>query len=238
MIRIAWLWTITVAILCFEATAQDKPAEPAPDPLAVFHQNAEARTKEWEASAKSLEARIARMLPCDPKARGAIEDVSHLSETRLAAMGQYLNAAAAKATEDLEVAKRILGIQAAMAGQWNTESTEAQQESIAIDGKLADLAESVKRRAAFVDAQGLLTQLLEMTKDRAARADERASRKDALNTLLGNLVVSYQDRRTAIDAEVSALEAEAARWSAYYTARLARSQTECAITNPGGRKKK
>jgi hypothetical protein len=52
-----------------------------------------------------------------------------------------------------------------------------------------------------------------------------------LNTTQSDLAATYRARVSALENELNALNGESARWTAYYAARLARTQVECAITN-------
>jgi len=208
---------------------------PAEDALTAYRQSADKAAADWDAFAKGLEPRIARMLPCDPKSRAAVEEVSHASEARLAALAAYLKAAAAKAKDDTESAKRVLAAQAALAGGWNTERAEADQQGAAIEAHVADLKESMRKRGALAGAEQVLVELARMVKDRASRSADMAARKDLIDALLGDMVVAYQDRQTSLEKEAEQLDVESARWSGYYTARLARAAMECTVVNsPGG----
>jgi hypothetical protein len=217
------------------AYAQDKPVVDKSDALAALRQTADKAAADWDALAKALEPRIARLLPCDPSSRAAVEEVSHMSDVRLSALAVYLKAAAAKAKDDTESAKRVLAAQAALAGGWNTERTEADQQGAAIEAQVADLKESMRKRATLAGAEHVLVEIARMVKDRGAKAADQAGRKDGVNALLGDLVVACQDRQTALEKESAQLDVEMARWSAYYTARLSRAVTECSIiNNPSG----
>jgi hypothetical protein len=216
------------------ARAQNKPA----DSLAVLRQAAEKATAQWAALAKGLEPKIARLLPCDPNSHAAVEEVSLASNARMAALSAYLKAAAAKAKDDADAAKRVLAAQAALAGGWNTERTEAAQAGAGIEAQVAELKESMRKRATLASAEQVLVEIARIVKERGTRAEEQAGRKDALNAVLGDLVVAYQDRQTALENESAQLDAEAVRWTTYYIARLARATTECTIiNNPAPRKK-
>jgi hypothetical protein len=207
----------------------------AEDGLTAYRQTADKAAADWDSLAKGLEPRIARLLPCDRNSRAAVEEVSHASEVRLAALAAYLKAAAAKAKDDTESAKQVLAAQAALAGGWNTERTEAEQQGAAIEAQVADLKESMRKRGALAGAEQVLTELARMVKERASKSADLAARKDVINALLGDLAVAYQDRQRALEKEAAQLDVESARWSAYYTARLARAATECTIiNNPGG----
>ncbi len=209
-----------------------------PDPLSVLRQSAGKAAAAWQALAKGLEPKIAHLLPCDPVARAAVEEVSRASDARLSALSAYLNAAAAQAKSDTDSAKRVLAAQAALAGGWNTERAEADQQRAAVEAQAADLKESMRKRGSLAGAEQVLVELARQLKDRAAKADEQSGRRDAIAGLLGGMVVAYQDRQAALENESALLEIESSKWSAYYTARLSRSSTECAITNPAAARKK
>jgi len=204
---------------------------PAQDGLATLRQNAERTAASWDTLAKGLEQKIARLLPCDPSSRAAVDEVSHASAARLSALEAYLKAAAEKAKDDTESAKQVLAAQAALAGGWNTERTEADEQDAAIEAQVADLKESMRKRGALAGAEQVLTELARMVKERASKSADLAARKDVINVLLGDLVVAYQDRQTALEKEAAQLDVESARWSAYYAARLARAAMECTVVN-------
>ncbi len=71
-----------------------------------------------------------------------------------------------------------------------------------------------------------------------AKAEQQAGRRESIESLLGDLVIACQDRQTALENESALLDAEAAKWNAYYTARVSRAITECTIINPGATRKK
>jgi hypothetical protein len=210
----------------------------AQDPLPALREASEKASTQWEALAKGLEPKIARLLPCDPTSHAAVEEVSHASEARLAALSALLKAEADRARNETEAAKQVLAAQATLSGAWNAEHAEAGQQQTAIAAQIADLKESMRKRGALASAGQVLVEISLIVKQRAAKSDAQAGRKDSLNKLLGDLVVSYQDRQTAIENESALLDSESAKWSAYYTARLARTVTECTIINPNANKRK
>jgi hypothetical protein len=63
--------------------AQDPSPQNAVPDLAGLEQTALKRHAEWEALAKDMNDRMARMLPCDPRAQAAVTEVSRASEARL-----------------------------------------------------------------------------------------------------------------------------------------------------------
>lgn len=222
-----------VFLICVPLLAQTAAA-PQSDPLESV---ALKRSAEWDALAKGLEARIARMLPCDPRARAAVEEVSHASEARLAAVSAYLEAAAARGRSDADRARAALAAENAAAVDANQERMEAEQQRVAVDAQIADLSDSEKRRGALEDARQKLTQIRAKIDERIARAQGETAAHAALKASLEKVSAAYDARQKAIAAEISSLASETARWNEYYLARLARAQTECSITNQVGRRK-
>jgi hypothetical protein len=231
MIRTAFFLFLAAALF---AQAQEKP----PDPLDPLRQTADKAAASWESLAKGLEQKIATLLPCDPKSRAAVEEVSKASEARLAALSAYLKAATARAKADTDAAKRVLAAQAALSGGWTTERTEADQERTAIEAQVADLKESMRKRGSLAGAENVLIEIATLVKQRATKSELQAGRKELIDSLLGDLVLACQDRQSALENESALLDAEAARWNSYYTARVARANLECAIINPGAARKR
>lgn len=221
MIRFA---TLLLAVIA--AQGQDKP-----DSLAVLRQAAEKTAADWEALAQGLDKKIEHLLPCDPAGKAAVEEVSRASAARLAALSAYVKAEAAAAGERTEAAKRVLAAQASLGGAWAAERAESDQEHTAIEAQIADLKESMRKRAALNGAEQTLIELSRMAAERSAKSDAQAARKDTINALLGDLIAADQQRQAALDKEASLVDLEAARWSLYYAARVTRAATECAIIN-------
>lgn len=222
MLRIASMVLVTAAVL----PGQEKRA----DSLEAPRQAAQKKAAEWEALANNLEPRVARMLPCDPRVQAAIAEVSRASEARLVALAQYLRAAAAKAKEDSDAANALAAKQEARAADVEAERTEAELERAGIDVQITGLT-GATQRAALTGPVKTLSDIVALTGQRAALAQGEANRRSALAGQLKELVAASEARHTALQNETSALAAETARWSEYYTARLVRAQLECAITN-------
>src|SRR5580700_6957059 len=142
------------------------PTRAQENTLEPLRQAADKTAADWEALAKGLEQKISTLLPCDPKSRAAVEEVSHASDARLAALSAYLKASAAKAKSDTEAAKRVFAAQAAISGGWNTERTEADQERASIETQVGDLKESMRKRGSLSGAEQVLTELANMVKRR------------------------------------------------------------------------
>ncbi len=221
-------------LIAIPALAQQQ--QPA-DPLAAREALAQKRATPWETLAKGLESKIARMLPCDPRVKAAIEEVSRASQARLASLSDYLQAAGAQAKADAERARKSSVDAAAAAKEAGVELTEAEQQRAAIDGELADLKDSARRRPSLDDAATKLAGIQALTVARIARLQQEAARRTALVDSLTVLESAYQARQTAIDAERAALVEETANWVNYYATRQTRAETECSVTNRTQRKR-
>ena len=225
MKKLVWL----ALLIAIPAIAQ-QPSAPA-DPLTAREAMAQKRASEWETLAKGLEARISRMLPCDPRLKAAIEEVSHASEARLSSLTDYLQAAAAEAASDAERARKAVDDAGGAAKEIEPERAEAEQQRVALDGQIADLSESARRRPSLDDAAAKLQAIQAMTVARIARFEPEIARRAALRQALADLATAYDARKTAIDTELAALTEETARWADYYASKLARAATECSVTN-------
>ena len=177
----------SACLLLFLALAQSAPAQekPVDDSLDVLRQTADKAAAAWESLAKGLEQKIATLLPCDPKSRAAVEEVSHASDARLAALSAYLKSAAAKAKTDTNAAKRVLAAQAALAGGWTTDRAEADQERTAIEAQVADLKESMRKRGSLAGAENVLIEIAGMAKQRSAKAEQQAGRRESIEVPAG-----------------------------------------------------
>ena len=199
--------------------------------LAALQNTAEAKTADWDALGKTLEGKLVRMLPCDARVRTSVEEVSRASDARIAAVSQYFQAAAARSQADNQAIAQAIGAQEPLAREMDSERAEADQERIAIDAQLADLADSLKRRQQLADAQRTLGGIADMVRLRVSSAEQKTATYAALIAALRALSAANEAREKAIRTEISALTLEGRRWSEYYSARIARAQTECSITN-------
>jgi hypothetical protein len=228
MQRLLCLWTVAATV----AMAQNAPA-PTPTSLA---QTAREKAADWETLAQGLEASIGRLLPCDPKGPAAINEVSRASDARLAALADYLQAAAQQASRDTEAAKRVLASSGTLASALEAEKSEIQQELAGADGEFANLVESAKSRASLGAPKDALQEIRSELRKRADLAQAEIASQDLLAPTLRDLVTAAEAREAVWKDVLVAYETERSRWKAYYTARLARAQTECSIikgTAPG-----
>jgi len=201
--------------------------------LAALEQTAHDRNAAWEALAKDLGERVARILPCDRRSTEAITEVSRASEARMAALNDYLKAASAQAFTETAAARILLSAEEQRAADAGRERTDARQEQAEAATQAQTLSESAGQRASLQDSQKLLAQIAVLIGQRSTAAEQRAGAADRAVTALRVLVAKLEDRDAALRDESVAFEAERTRWSGYYTARLARAQVECSITQIG-----
>jgi len=204
------------------------------NPGQALAETAATATANWEVLAKGLDAKVQRMLPCDPRLTAAIEEVNQASQARLAAVNRYLEAGIAQARQDSEQARTALAAEQAAVREVETDRAEAEQERIAIDGQLSDLTDSVKNRPTLEEARAKLQAIDAGVATRAGDLRSLQTRHAALAAALTNLLEARQARQRAIEAQLATLVLETSRWGDYYAARLARAQMECDITNPTG----
>jgi hypothetical protein len=214
-------------LMTTSAAAQVTP----PAASASLQEVAEKRSAEWDALAGSLEAKLARMLPCDARVRTTIEEVSRASEARLTALSQYLKSTAAQAKRDAEAARSAMAEQEMNAREMDAERAEAHQEEAAVDAQLADLTDSAKRRGSIDGAQKKLEAIASALRQRASVADQQTERRAALTASLRDLIGASDARQQAFEGEIVVTDRETARWAEYYAIRLERAETECSLTN-------
>jgi len=207
-------------------------AQEAPD-LTALEQTMQKRYGEWESIAKDLSERMARILPCDPRALAALNEVSRTSEARLAALAEYLRAVSGKAFAETAAVRNLLDTEERRAVEVNLERADAGQEQTAVSTQADALAQSLKQRPSLEDSKKLLDQIAVMIHQRATDSEQRAASADATIALLRDLVKRYDARDAALREEFAAFEAERTRWNGYYAARRTRAQIECTITQIG-----
>jgi hypothetical protein len=198
--------------------------------LTGFEQNAVKRNSEWLTLATNLEQRLGRLLPCDARIRGAIEETGRASEARVTALTTYWMALSGKSKSQLDAIRRLMTQEEARKGEWIVDHTEAGQERTAVAEQSNLLAEGVARVPALAGAQSALTATTQAMLPIETQTTDRQSTGEVLATELNDLLAASQARQVAIEAQLKFISAEGVRWSAYYAARLSRAQTECAAT--------
>ncbi len=194
---------------------------------------AQKRSLEWEALAKDMNERMARMLPCDPRAMAAVVEVSRASEARLAALSDYLRAVSANAFAETAEVRNLLVAEERQAVESRLERADAGQEQTAVDIQSDALAQSVKQRPSLEAPEKLLAQIGATIHQRAAALEQQTGSADAAVGLLRDLVPKFEARDAALREEFAAAESERTRWNGYYAARKSRAQIECTITQIG-----
>jgi chromosome segregation ATPase len=233
MTRIVSLWAMAAALgLAQGAAAQNDAvrAAPAANSLTGLEQSAQQKAAAWDMLAQGLEAKIARMLPCDRRITASINEVNVASDARLAALAAYLNAEEQQAAANVDAARRVLDSVEALTNGLAAEKADVSQEQEGIEGQLTDLAASVQTRPSLEDAHRALEQLADLVRKRAGLVQADSEGQDALAAALRNLVTALEARHAALRDVLAAYQAEGMGWDSYYAARLARAQTECTIT--------
>jgi chromosome segregation ATPase len=214
-------------LVCAVARAQ---VAPAPEALASLELNVKKTAAAWEALAKNLDARVARMLPCDARTKAAIDEASQASQARFAALSQYYELAESLASKRVDDAKRLFGREQARWADIAGEQAHAEESAAAVNQQLAELSQSASQQAALAPAQSALQETARVVAQRSSIANGLASRREAALAALSELSAAYEARYAALRDLLNSLESERARWNGYYAARLARSQTECSLT--------
>lgn len=234
-IRRACLCLLTAAL----ASAQN-PASPAPartvapnapaQTLASLEQAVKDRTAEWSRLAQGLELSLVRLLPCDPKIAASITQVTKASDARIAAVAAYLDAANQQAQLQTNAARQVLASAQEVIHDLAGEKSDLAPERAALDGQLANLNQSVQRRASLAAPEDALKQVITLRQQRSSAVEAALSQADNYTADLDDLIMWLQARQAALSQLKIAFDAEATRWSAYYAGRLARARTECTIS--------
>ncbi len=209
---------------------QDVSGKASPSTLAALEQNVRQKTADWEKLAQGLDASIRHLLPCDPKAAAAITELSKASEARTSALAAYLREASRQTAFQTAEARRLLASVQPLGQEFTAEKSDLAQEQLGVNGQLAALTDSAQRRASFNAALDALRQISALQQLRSDALASGISHDDATWQATRTLVAELEEREAALKDTQAAFEAERARWSAYYAARLARAQTECAVT--------
>jgi hypothetical protein len=222
------------SVLLFAFACAALGQAPPPESLSSLEQEVLKATTDWQVRAKDLDARVGRLLPCDPRAKTAIDDVVKASQDRLTAMGRYYQAAEAQAAARAEGAKRLLAAEEGRAADVAADRLHGEEVTAAVDAALADLAEGARVQPSLGGARTSLQQTAEVARQGLQIAKDQTPRREAALEALRALAAAYQARDAALKEAAAAFDAERTRWTAYYTARSQRAQTECALTGALG----
>jgi vacuolar-type H+-ATPase subunit I/STV1 len=205
----------------------------APNPLPALQQSVSQRTAEWNTLAADLEQRVARLLPCDPKARAAIDEVSRDSDARSIVLTSYWTVASAQSKAQIEAIRGLLAQEEDRTGDGVMDSSQARGDADFVTALGNSLAASVAQLPALANPQKDLQAIAEQYRSLEKQSQERTASRGRLVEDLRDLLKASQARQAAIDERLKTVSVEGQRWSAYYTARQARAQVECALVNPG-----
>jgi len=205
---------------------------PAPGSLPALQQSVSQRTAEWNTLAANLEQRVARLLPCDPQARAAIDEVSRASDARRIALTNYWTVASVQSKAQVDAIRRLLAQQEGRAEDWTADASEAQLDVSLAQAQGTSLASGVRQVPALANPQKDLEAIAEQYRLLDKQAQERAAGGGRLLDDLRELLKTSQARQAAIEERLKTVSAEGQRWSAYYAARQSRAQVECALVNP------
>lgn len=110
------------------------------------------------------------------------------------------------------------------------EKSESAQERSGVDGQLANLIQAAQQRPSFIQAQDNLKQIGGLEQQRSEDLDMAILHASPAAAAMRDLVMQLDARQSALKETQAAFEAERQRWTVYYGARIARAQTECAVT--------
>ena len=111
-----------------------------------------------------------------------------------------------------------------------TDLVDAKQEQDGIAAMTADLSEAAKRKPLLNSGVTVLNGLKKQSEDIAKSAEDRETSVANLQKQLPDLIAAAEARQASVEAAQKAAASEGAHWNTYYSARIARAQTECAIT--------
>jgi hypothetical protein len=207
---------------------------PAADSLPALQQSVAQRTAEWNALASNLEQRVARLLPCDPQARAAIDDAGRASDARTQALVKYWTVASLQSKAQIDTIRDLVAQEQDRAGDRAVEVSEAHLDIDLTVAEATTLTSSVRQLPALAAPQKHLQNIVEQYRSAEKQVQARALVSDSLLADLRELLNAGQTRQAAIEERLKAAIAEGQRWNYYYAARLARTQVECFLINPAG----
>src|ERR1019366_10106584 len=133
--RLPWL----ALVACFAAAAALRAQDAGANSLPALHEAAAKRTAEWSTLTVSLEPRLVRFLPCDPRVRTAVEEVAKASDNRTVALTSYWNMASIQSKAQLEAIRGLLAREEEHSEDWTKDKTETEQEVAATTAQAAAL---------------------------------------------------------------------------------------------------
>ena len=116
-------------------------------------------------------------------------------------------------------------------GSWTKERSDAQQALAQLEEHEADLRESAKTVAALTSAVRALDAIIGDSEAVTNQSTEREAALAQWKARWSDVIRSTELRDAAIENELKTLAGERDRWNAFYAARAARAQMECALTS-------
>ncbi len=193
-------------------------------------QTAEKKTAEWNALASDLEQRLARLFPCDPGVKSAIDEVSRASDVRFAALSASWQEIENRSKEQAQIAAKFAAENEILITPWRSERTAAQEARARLDEQESDLRESARAVPALAAAARALDGIARDSDAITSQSIEREGAFAQWKLRWNEVIRSSQLRDAAIESELKALANERDRWNAFYAARTARAQMECSLT--------
>jgi hypothetical protein len=214
--------------LCLVSSGLALAADPST--LAPLKSDVEQKTKTWESLAKSLEPKIATLLPCDTNVIASIDEVSRASDARLSAFEAYFEQAATvalHATQRAEESAKDTNTELL-----KTELSETAERRAGIESQLAPLSTAATTRQELAPAEAALRNVAGIVDKGTLVVNKQMALEVPRQDGARNLTAIYQARETALQELSSAHADEASAWRAYYSARLARAKAECSAVTP------
>ena len=179
---------------------------PAPNSLPALQQSVAQRTAEWNTLATNLEQRVARLLPCDPQARAAIEEAGRASDARIIALTSYWTVASLQSKTQVEAIRGLLAQEEERAGDWVVDASQARADVGFATAQGTSLASSVPQVPALANPQKDLEAIAEQYRSLEKQAQERAAARGRLIDDLRELLNTSQsaasgDRRAPENRE-------------------------------------
>ncbi len=169
--RLPWL----ALLACIGPAAVLRAQDAGANSLPALQDAAAKRTAEWTTLTTSLEPRLVRLLPCDPRVRTSVEEVAKASDNRTVALTSYWNMVSIQSKAQVDAIRALLAHEEERGEDWSSEKTETEQELAATRAQAAALKASMQPVPALASPQKNLESLAATDQELAAQAQERAA---------------------------------------------------------------
>lgn len=232
VLNLRWCFRLGAIAAVFAPGGIVSAQAPTPGSLPALQQTVSQRTAEWNTLATNLEQRVARLLPCDPQARAAIEEAARASDARIIALTSYWTVASLRSKTQVEDIRGLLKHEEDKVGDWVVDANQAKVDVALAKAQGASLATGIAQVPALANPQKDLEAIAEQYSLLEKQAQDRAAAHGRLIDDLRALLSTVRARQLAIDQRLKTVGTEGQSWSAYYAARQARGQVECSLINP------